>query len=320
MLEFTSLPPAWGLPSSCPKCIETELYLQMGSIPASTIHSSYPYSSLTLAPLPALRYGKKYAKADDCLNFLKAHFLDIDRTSNLSQTQRADIAAYSSLVHDTLYPAMQYLLWNYNYPAISRVYCSAGFPLSVILPSQQSRAVASESQNRRVASLEEVLARIRSTLLILSNRLDSHQFFFLDLTSLDAVVAAHIAVLYHVPWIMGSVKELIDDEFPNLRRHFQTTLTLFIADFVSGAPLAISREELIRIRQSRPSTVAVFHELPVVEVEKTKRKLTQDEIARRLFLRRVGHAFLAAIVGVTIWANLRPQDSGSSSGDAPASS
>jgi hypothetical protein len=235
----------------------------------------YPYSAATGCSLPTVEscVDGRVLPFVEGLEHLREHLLDLD--ASLSPRDAADVAAYSALVRDRLVPAQQYLFWipDRNYTGVQFMHHAAAtpFPLKVTLPWMARSEVRSRlgvnaargatPRHSSPWSDEFALGELRAVYTLLSQRLAGTVFFFSNAvpSSLDALVAAHLAVHFHTPLVepAGGLQKILRDEFPVLELYFQRTLAFFVPSYSPTRALELTDAERERIAAAeRASTEA----------------------------------------------------------------
>jgi len=146
----------------------------------------------------------------------------ISLTSNLDNSQKADMRAYMSLVNNVMGNAELYLTWidevtlsEVTTPRFSAVH---PWPLNIILAWQKRRQVLKKlgALGWSSKSLEDVYTEVETCCKALSERLDSSQYFFGSKpTELDAVVFGHLFTILTTPLPDNRLKGIVQ-QFSNL--------------------------------------------------------------------------------------------------------
>lgn len=216
-------PAGLGLPTADALCLSAYTYCRLAKCHIVTVLLTGNTDSLS-GPLPQLRKGKTVvADSLDCvLGELRALGTNIDH--KLSRQELADTLAFCSLIENSLLPAILYGQWldkEYYDAKTCRWHSNVmRFPQSFILP-RSLRQRATEAQLGR--SIEEVMAGARVCLKALNARLcvvPDPQYFFGNTTStLDAVVASHVAAATDLLVLKGDI-----ELYPALTAHATRTL------------------------------------------------------------------------------------------------
>lgn len=234
ILSATVAPRGWGLATTDAKCLQTVLYLRVSRTPCVYRESAYPYDPKT-GPLPMLCYDIEQAGRDGCMRFLK-RFCDLDQF--LPNVQRADAVAYAQLAEDTLRPVEMFLTWAHvDAKARQRADTAANahyargvpFPVSSFLRMRQRHRVKAVLTNLKLETAKDAIDLATRGYKSLSIRLGHHLYFSQTERpgSLDVCVAAFVAVHYHIPVPNNPIKKLLDEEYPQLVRHFQGLLAAY---------------------------------------------------------------------------------------------
>lgn len=248
-----------------------------------------PWKSST-GELPILRDGKQNVcdfKGSCELLKRNNYNADFDLTPELQCT----VTAYSKLLQEKLYPALQYIWWVdcKNYIDLTRPWYAKAlpFPLNYFLPGHwQRRAVKKLSDLYGLSADTEfklenlVYKQAHECLTLLSTRLGEHEFFFgKSPCSVDAIIFAYLAPLLKAP-------------FPNaaLQNHLKSydNLCRFVIRIIH------------RYFPSNPEDVAEKVQEKVVDDEFPHKRRNQFLSGLFAVCAMVGYALMSGIVKVEI--------------------
>ncbi|KAJ1476816.1 hypothetical protein T484DRAFT_1823452, partial [Baffinella frigidus] len=133
-----SLPPTWGLPTFHPDFLKVHAYLKLSGTPFENVPTTTA-SAMSSFEQPVMEADEKVLTgSDEITQHLRAAGHDLD--AQLSQQQRADLFAFSSMIERQLLDAMLYdwYLVEDNYFQIVRplYVAAASFPANLVLPWQ----------------------------------------------------------------------------------------------------------------------------------------------------------------------------------------
>jgi len=127
-------------------------------------------------------------------------------TEHLTLTERADLRAYMSLVHNVLEKALLYFTWLddsvYHGMTKVRVGSPFNFPLKFLVPWVTRRKVTEQLKVLKWAerTVDEVYKEVETCLLALSERLGEAEFFFgTKPTELDALAFGYLFTMITTP-------------------------------------------------------------------------------------------------------------------------
>lgn len=297
MLQLVLEPPAWDLPTSNVRCLETLLYLKTGQVPFEARTSAYPYHAVT-GELPSLQYGYETHAAADCVRVLKEHFCDLDQ--GLSREEEAGALAFRKLVYEQLDQALLALFWSDATDdalsftgGIRPAYAShAPFPVSTLLRYRRRQQVRDNNKARGIPSTSAALAMCREVLQALHTRLGGARYFSGSnrACSLDVCVAARMAVLYHVPATRTNpLKEMLVTDFPSLIPHFQRILGAHFPEYnvtceLKDGELEAVKEHLAPTIKTRPAPmIRSKDDLANAPVEEKKMSKEEKDQRRKVF-------------------------------------
>ncbi|XP_073243464.1 metaxin-1-like isoform X2 [Porites lutea] len=208
VMEVQSWSGDWNLPSIDISCLEVLVYAKFAGCPLKVNRSNNPWKS-PVGKLPVLVSGEDVlTTSSKIMDYLREKNFNADYY--LTAKQGADTLAFVSLVHRKLNPAILYTFWvdNSNYTKFTRPWYAnrLPFPLNYFVPGKISRqtrqqvceGVDSEETDDLLES--KLYKEAQKCLHLLSIVLGDKEFFFGDSpTTLDAVVFAHLAVIWKAP-------------------------------------------------------------------------------------------------------------------------
>ncbi|XP_058957383.2 metaxin-1-like [Pocillopora verrucosa] len=207
-MEVLSWSGDWNLPSVDVRCLEVLAYAKFAECPLNVNRCNNPWKS-SIGEFPVLKSGEDVLiTSSKIMDYLRGKNFNADY--QLTAKQGADTLAFVSLVHSKLYPAILFTLWvdKTNYIKLTRPWYAQRlpFPLNYFIPghiSRQTRRHLSNEMHSEVTddALENKLFKdALECLKLLYTMLDGKEFFFGDSpTTLDAVVFAHLAVIWKAP-------------------------------------------------------------------------------------------------------------------------
>lgn len=210
MMEMDCWKGDWGLPSVDRDCLKVMAFAQFAGAPIKIHHNRKLWRNISGHYPIFYHNGTVLRSADDIINHLKQKQFDPD--TELTDQQRADILAYSSLLEERLLPALQYTWWvdAKNYTELSRPWYARAiqFPLNYFIPGQLQRSAESKLEASRGGDhlqdgelSRRVVKDAKYCLNLLSERLGEKEFFFGESpTSMDALVFSYLAPLVRVPF------------------------------------------------------------------------------------------------------------------------
>ncbi|ODM93602.1 Metaxin-2 [Orchesella cincta] len=171
--------------------------------------------------LPVLRCGAYVVSELEGIVQL-AQAKGVALSDHLNATQKADLRAYMSLVHNVLGNALTFLTWKDKdvYEKYTRLRAGSvyNFPLRVIMPWYIRRRVVAQLAllNWAERSSEEVFHEVETCLIALSERLGEGAYFFGDHpTELDALVFGYLFTMITTPLPNKQLGALVKQS-PNL--------------------------------------------------------------------------------------------------------
>ncbi|XP_043277962.1 metaxin-1 isoform X2 [Venturia canescens] len=198
----------WGLPSIDTNCLWVLAYARFCGINLRENPTSDPFKTPN-GSLPVLRSsGIVLDSIQKCIEFFREKGNSLEY--NLTQKQCAEIMAYDYMLHEKLYPALQFIWWidqkNFN-ELIRPWYAKAvPFPFNFWYPARYEKAAHNlmESlfpmEDSTSAIETKVYSEAQKCITLLSVRLGESDFFFGSRpTSFDALVYGYLAPLLKAP-------------------------------------------------------------------------------------------------------------------------
>lgn len=198
----------WGLPTIDIECLKTLTFIKFAGAPVCVNKTSNPFKTPNGA-LPVFRHCHTVLTSfEEVSGYLQKQNYSPDH--NLSPKDCAEILAYSRLMREKLYPALQYIWWvdERNYVDLSRPWYAKAlpFPLNYYYPGQYSKR-AKHLLDSLYENIEEepavskMYAEAEKCLTTLAHRLGDNSYFFgNNPTSFDAIVFGYLAPLLKAPF------------------------------------------------------------------------------------------------------------------------
>eukprot|EP00245_Coleochaete_scutata_P007974 TRINITY_DN23822_c0_g1_i1.p1 TRINITY_DN23822_c0_g1~~TRINITY_DN23822_c0_g1_i1.p1 ORF type:complete len:329 (+),score=68.01 TRINITY_DN23822_c0_g1_i1:3-989(+) len=217
--------PAWNLPAACPECLKSMAYLELAVV-NFTCHVCYNMPDSD--QLPALEDDferKEVALSSEpggIIGWLRKH-RGIDLDAALTEGERSELRAYTSIVETSLADALQYARWieSENYLTSREAFSiHLPLPLRMVLGWQQRHEAKQKFGSTKDLSKagEELYTKAAAGYRALAVRLGENSSFFEGRpTSLDAAVAAHLIFVLEAPYEKNLLKEMIES-YPFLVR------------------------------------------------------------------------------------------------------
>ncbi|DBA69239.1 hypothetical protein WJX79_004648 [Trebouxia sp. C0005] len=216
----------WGLPSVSPACIQVEAYLRFAATDFAVESCNYTHTSPT-GHQPAVDTSgevvaedEAYQSARAIIQHLKQHTKDID--AELSDSDRADLIAFRTLVQNALEPATQYTLWceAESFSKHTQVKYGHGmpFPLNYILPRIHQFHVW---QILKLTTADQMYTSLADAYAAIAERLsasDGDYFFGGKPSSLDALLYGHLAFHQAAPVTSPEIRHQIS-QHPVLQKY-----------------------------------------------------------------------------------------------------
>jgi len=263
------IPPSGGewqnSPSASAAEIELEMYLRTARLKFHVLETSYPYTTAAhiststaatatataaaasserhVIDLPAIRYDVDVIPYHRAIGWLQENACDIDE--HRTGEEIAEIAAYKSLIHNDLIPAVQYIEWadSSTYHSVTRKTYAENVPWIVrqYLLRRKRRQVLQQLADRGIDSLDTAISLIENVYKSLSTRLGIRRTFFDKKrpSTLDICIASQIAVQVHAPWPQHiPVRNLLLKKHSRLVKHSKNLMidlwpTIPVSDITS---------------------------------------------------------------------------------------
>ncbi|ODN03403.1 Metaxin-2, partial [Orchesella cincta] len=176
--------------------------------------------------LPVLRCGAYVVSELEGIVQL-AQAKGVTLSEYLNASEKADLRAYMSLVHNVLGSALLFFTWNdndvYNNYTKFRAGAAYNYPLKAIMPWHIKRKVLTQLKtlNWTERTSEEVYHEVETCLTALSERLGELDFFFGESpTELDALVFGYLFTMITTPLPNRQLGNLVKHS-PNLVKFCQ---------------------------------------------------------------------------------------------------
>ncbi|XP_067139102.1 metaxin-1 isoform X2 [Centruroides vittatus] len=227
----------WGLPSVDPVCLQVMAYCKFSGAPVKITKSKG--INQVCYDLPYFTHGLniKLTKFKDIIAHLRKQNYCAD--FDLSQKQCSDIIAYSSLLKNSLYPALLYISWmdEQNYTEVTRPWYAKilPFPLNYFIPGHmQRKAIKTIHSLQNYENINEeqretqIYKKAEECMTLLSERLGENEFFFGKRPcSADALVFGYLAPILKIPFPNAALQNYLKscdnlNQFVNriLQRYF----------------------------------------------------------------------------------------------------
>lgn len=233
--------PAWGLPTACPSCLPSYLYLKLAQLDFS-IH--YNDVSPDAEYLPALECGNVVGYSNESggiIGFLQSRGI-ANLDSGFSSDEVSQLRSFSAMIESHLQSMLLCELWDHDNRKVAHqiYFASLPWPVSKILYWKQQAHVCklldlnNANMELKTGEMERRAAEAYDSL----STLLGDQKFFMNFrpSSLDALFLSHALLILHVPLENSHLKE----EFlshTNLVRYAQGLQREFLD---ATAPLAKS--------------------------------------------------------------------------------
>jgi len=205
-MSFTLVksPAVWNIPSSEPACIEAELYLQLATKELNksesktrftTVENKYCTHQLTVThananSLPVLIDAATVVPATQVITYLKNNFYNFDES--LPVETHPDLATYR-IALEKLYVAIEFLNTIDN---VDTVYAKgANWFVRKFLQSRHSADVAKLAHAAHIFTHEDALLAVSRILYIFALKMETAEYLFGSLSSIDIGLAAAVLVL-----------------------------------------------------------------------------------------------------------------------------
>ncbi|XP_014276155.1 metaxin-1 isoform X2 [Halyomorpha halys] len=201
-------PGDWGLPTIDLECLKILALVKFSGKEYKIKVSKNPYWTPN-GTLPVVSHGKHvFHDYDEVMSYLRIKNVSPDH--GLSTVEEADSLAYTYMVKEKLFPALQYIWWldEKNYIGLTRPwYCKViPLPFNFYYPQRfvtnARKTVQAVCEAETISEIENKLySDAEKCLTSLSVKLGEKDFMFgAHPTSLDAVVFAYLAPLLKAPF------------------------------------------------------------------------------------------------------------------------
>ncbi|XP_022336981.2 metaxin-2-like [Crassostrea virginica] len=201
-------------------CLAVQTFLKMCNLPFTSELRTNAEEMSPSGSVPFLQAGAfLVSDFDPIVSFVGLRGFQLNK--DLSETERAELRAYCSMVERILGNAEKYLSWIMDTIAVEvtqpRVGAVHPWPLNWMIPMLKKSEVRAQLKSIGWAdrTLEEVLNEVKSCCQALSERLEQQKYFFGDSpTELDALVFGHLFALLTIQLpavdIAGDIKEFVN--------------------------------------------------------------------------------------------------------------
>lgn len=237
-LRLLSVPGEWGTLSIDPRCATLEAWLRIAAAPYELEHVQQAQPSWSANELPVLRSHTRALGPHELYDHLREAGIDAD--ANLSPVQRADAAAWASLVEERLGVAILFAFWaeDENYETVLRSAYAArlAIPLCFYVPWTMRKRVLSQLA-RRGALANGAAYRIGADALeALNTRLAGRTAFFDSGPSgVDACAFAHLDLLLRCPLPRDSLRAKLRS-YPDLVAYVEAFSRRYFDNFEPIVP------------------------------------------------------------------------------------
>ncbi|OBZ82464.1 hypothetical protein A0J61_09487 [Choanephora cucurbitarum] len=251
--------PALNAPSVDPKCIVIEAYLRLIKQKYTVVKCNDPQQSPT-GELPLLKDGSAWIAG---LDRILAHLRNAGKNANahLSEEQKADYLAYSTLAQEKLYDCMLYSWYADSTNFIKNIRPTYAqllpFPTRYFIPIQLKKSAKARLAKYKVEitsddvglpqnekeEMKELLKSgwhhmyqlARDTYSTLQSQLDSNTYMFGDTPStLDCIVFGYLALHLYPNLAHRRLQHILLQEYPRLAEYCNRMKDLLFADAEEG--------------------------------------------------------------------------------------
>ncbi|XP_046400020.1 metaxin-1 [Ischnura elegans] len=206
----------WGLPSIDLKCLQILTLAKISRVQLQVNVTNNPFKT-PKGILPVFRCGKVVL---DDLQEIAAYFRRNNYNSDfgLSNSECADVFAYTHMLQEKLLPIIQYTWWvdAKNFSELSRPWYAKAlpFPLNFYYPGKYEKEaklmVEAMFDVDDLTFIESVLlSKAEVCLGALAARLGDAEFFSPNPSSLDATVYAYLAPILNVPFPSSALQNCL---------------------------------------------------------------------------------------------------------------
>ncbi|CAM6087428.1 unnamed protein product [Calypogeia fissa] len=300
---------AWGLPTACPVCLPSYLYLKLARIAFTPQYATFQPDS---DDLPVLEYGDLVGFGNEPGGIFeilrRENIVDLDH--GLADSDKADLNAYTAIVSSWLADALSYELWlKENDATVAVVYFSSlPWPINKAIDWKQRRSVmgrlgiTSENVTERSAELYRKAAAAYEAL---AKRLGDQKYFVAGrATSLDAIFLGHILFLQQAPLEVSRLRQELN-KHPNLLNYAEVMKTKVFGEM--GPPI------MPKIRSSVTATSTASSMSRGSTGTSTKKNAKTRTEKEKIFRKRAKYfiiAQVAAIMLYVVFAGIEVEDEG----------
>ncbi|VDD86926.1 unnamed protein product [Enterobius vermicularis] len=236
MMELYIWPSEFGLPSVDPQCLQFMACAKFCAAPITVVPSTSPWKFNGSFPLVAIkREGRSkpdyVADFDSFAEILRTSAQDVILDSELTAAQRSEFDAYSSMMLQSFYPALLYLLWldRWNYEAVTSPWFSTTlfFPYGLYY-LEKHRMKVKAYIDARGRSEKSLLLDAMTTISLLSAKLGDNKYFYGDKpSSLDALIFGYLAPIMKMPLPSDRLQQHLLS-FANLVRFVESIISIYL--------------------------------------------------------------------------------------------
>lgn len=297
-LVLVARSPSWGLPTACPACLPSFLYLKLAQLDfAIHYNDRLPDSD----DLPSLEYGDLVGFSGETggiIEFLKNQSI-ADLDAGFLEAEVAELRPLTAMVDSCLQNALLYELWDgENAKVANRIYFSAlPWPINKVLNWKQQKIVNETlgiqtiNKDDKVGELYKKAAKAYESLSIILG--DKKFFMKTRPSSLDALFLGHALFVLCVPLEKSQLKEELQ-KHANLVRYAERLQKEFLEGScttpIAKNVYATSRTNAGSSRQSSSTSAKRRDKEPKERSEKEK-----------LFKRRAKYFVAAQIAAVVVY-------------------
>jgi metaxin len=227
LLQFGPHPNFAPLPTFDPHCLIAQTYMRFARVPYIENNCNNPSSS-PINKLPVLAINEvKTVVHTDIIEELASMGYDLD--AKLTEQEKCEVEAWSSLVQHRLHNAQLYNWWaeSGNYDEVTSMVFSRTlpFPLNFYLPSRFKKGVLAQLNSAGYTDSRVAYEEAAKCYKALSQRLGTGKYFFGDEpTSLDAVVFAFLATQF-IPELPERKMHFLLSQHQNLIEYINNILS-----------------------------------------------------------------------------------------------
>uniref|UniRef100_A0A914E1T5 Metaxin n=1 Tax=Acrobeloides nanus TaxID=290746 RepID=A0A914E1T5_9BILA len=230
-MELFIWPSDFGLPSFDFECLQFMVASKLCAAPISFVPSRNPRISKS-GTFPCFKNGnEQITDFEEFTEFLRNSKQDLVLDSDITESQRCEFDAYTSLLKQKLYPAMLHTFWldQSNYGTVTNYWFSS----HVMFPWNFYYI---ERWRRRAQTYVESIGRTETTIIrdaiqalnMLSSKLGDNKYFCGDKPcSLDALIFGYLAPLLKAP-LPSDRLQLHLSSMPNLVRFVESIISIYL--------------------------------------------------------------------------------------------